>query len=135
MRVAFVLPRYGPTVIGGAETAARLLAEHLVAQEQWDVEVLTSCAEDFVRWDDVFAPGEEAINGVRVERFRSSSGRDPSFHPFSASLLADPVRASLADADRWVELQGPVVPELTEAALSSDADAVIFYPYLHYPTV
>ncbi len=135
MRVAFVLPRYGPTVIGGAETAARLLAEHLVAQEEWDVEVLTSCAEDFVSWDDVFAPGEEAINGVRVERFRSSWGRDASFHPFSASLLADPGRASLADADRWVELQGPVVPELTEAAISSDADAVIFYPYLYYPTV
>ena len=30
MRVAFVVPRYGPAIIGGAETAARLLAEHLV---------------------------------------------------------------------------------------------------------
>jgi len=31
MKVAFVTPRYGPEVMGGAETAARQLAEHLVA--------------------------------------------------------------------------------------------------------
>jgi glycosyltransferase involved in cell wall biosynthesis len=28
-----------------------------------------------------------------------------------------------------------VVPELTEAAIRSDAQAVVFYPYLYYPTV
>ena len=44
MKVAFVVPRYGPTVVGGAETAARLFAEGLVSQMSWDVEVLTSCA-------------------------------------------------------------------------------------------
>jgi glycosyltransferase involved in cell wall biosynthesis len=135
VRVAFVLPRYGTTILGGAETAARLLAEHLVAQKGWEVQVLTSCAEDFVTWDDVLPPGREAINGVGVERFASSSGRDPSFHPFSASLLADPTRASMDDAECWVDLQGPVVPEMTEAAANSDAEAVIFYPYLYYPTV
>jgi glycosyltransferase involved in cell wall biosynthesis len=135
VRVAYVVPRYGPTILGGAETAARLLAEHLVEQKGWDVAVLTSCAEDFATWDEVFPAGEETINGVRVQRFPSSAGRDPSFHPLSASLLADPGRASLADAERWVDLQGPVVPELTEAAIGADAEAVVFYPYLYYPTV
>lgn len=135
MRTAFVLPRYGPTIIGGAETAARSLAEHLVARKGWDIEVLAGSAEDFVTWEDVFPAGEETLNGVRVERFRSRAGRDPSFHPFSASLLADPGRASLADAEHWIDLQGPVVPELTEAALCSPADAMVFYPYLYYPTV
>ena len=135
MRIGFVLPRYGPTVIGGAETAARSLAERLVAQKHWEVDVLTSCAEDFVTWDDVFPVGKEEINGVRVERFPSSSGREPSFHPFSASLLADPGGASLGDAERWIDLQGPVVPKLAEAAARSDADAMVFYPYLYYPTV
>ena len=135
MRVSFVVPRYGPTIIGGAETAARALAEHLVERKGWEVEVLTGCAEDFVTWAEVFPPGEEVIDGVRVVRFASQAGRDPSFHPFSASLLSDPGRASLADAERWVDLQGPVVPELVDAALDSDADALIFYPYLYYPTV
>jgi glycosyltransferase involved in cell wall biosynthesis len=135
MKVAFVVPRYGPTVVGGAETAARLFAERLVSQMGWRVAVLTSCAEDFVTWEEVFEAGDETISGVTVTRFPSSTGRDPSFHPFSASLLADPSRASVADAERWVDLQGPVVPALTEASARCDADAVIFYPYLYYPTV
>jgi glycosyltransferase involved in cell wall biosynthesis len=135
MKVAFVVPRYGPTVIGGAESAARALAEHLVAYKGWDVAVLTSCAEDFVTWDDVFLPGEEFINGVRVVRFAATAGRDPSFHPLSASLLADPAGASHADAQTWVDLQGPVVPDLVSAALDARVDALIFYPYLYYPTV
>lgn len=135
MRVGFVVPRYGPTVVGGAETAARQFAEGLRSQLGWEVEVLTSCAEDFVTWHDTLPPGEEVINGVRVTRFPSTSGRDPSFHPFSAGLLADPSRASLADAERWVDLQGPVVPALVDAAAHTDVDAVVFYPYLYYPTV
>ena len=30
-KVAFVTPRYGPEIMGGAETALRQLAEHLCA--------------------------------------------------------------------------------------------------------
>jgi len=135
MRIAFVVPRYGPAIIGGAETAARLLAEHLVAVKGWDVDVLTTCAEDFVTWDDVYQPGEEWINGVRVERHRSSAGREPSFHPLSAALLANPSAASLEDAERWLDLQGPVAPRLADAAAAWDGDAMVFYPYLYWPTV
>ena len=135
MKVAYVVPRYGTAIIGGAETAARRFAEELVAARGWGVEVLTTCAEDFVTWDDVYPEGEETLSGVVVRRFRSSSGRDPSFHPLSASLLADPSAASAADADRWLDLQGPVNPALAEAAASSDADVVVFYPYLYWPTV
>jgi glycosyltransferase involved in cell wall biosynthesis len=135
MRVAFVVPRYGPDIIGGAETAARLLAEHLVAVKGWDVDVLTTCAEDFVTWDDVYEPGVEHLHGVRVERHRSASGRQSSFHPLSAALLADPTAATLADAERWLDLQGPVAPDLARAAADWDGDVMVFYPYLYWPTV
>lgn len=135
MKVAFVVPRYGPAIIGGAETAARLLAEHLVAERGWEVDVLTSCAEDFVTWDDVYPEGESWVRGVRVVRFRSEAGRDPSFHPLSAALLADPGAASAADAERWIDLQGPVTVDLADAAVGWEADALVFYPYLYYPTV
>ena len=134
MRLAFVVPRYGLEIIGGAETAARLLAEHLVARGDWSVEVLTTCARDFVTWDNEYPAGDELVNGVLVRRFASTQGREPSFHPLSAALLADPLRASAADAERWLDLQGPVSPELTEAALGSSADALAFYPYLYHPT-
>ncbi len=135
MRATFVVPRYGAQVIGGAETAARLLAEHLVDQKGWQVEVLTSCAEDFVTWDDVLPEGAESVNGVSVRRFASVEGRDPSFHPYSASLLTDPGRASSEQSSRWVDLQGPVAPAVVQAAVDAVADVVIFYPYLYYTTV
>jgi len=135
MRVAFVVPRYGPAIIGGAETAARLLAEHLVARKGWDVDILTTCAEDFVTWADVHPPGEEWIAGVRVVRYLSAAGREPSFHPLSAVLLADPTAASTVDAERWLDLQGPTVPDLADAAEAWDGDAMVFYPYLYWPTV
>ncbi|HEY4928991.1 MAG TPA: glycosyltransferase family 4 protein [Acidimicrobiales bacterium] len=135
MRIAFVVPRYGPAIIGGAETAARLLAEHLVALKGWEVDVLTTCAEDFVTWDDIYEPGEEWIGGVRVERHLSAAGREPSFHPLSAALLADPVSATVEEAERWLDLQGPVAPALATAAASWDGDAMVFYPYLYWPTV
>ena len=135
MRIAFVVPRYGPAIIGGAETAARLLAEHLVARKGWDVDVLTTCAEDFVTWDDVYRPGEEWIAGVRVVRFLSAAGREPSFHPLSAALLADPRSASTEDAERWLDLQGPIAPDLADAAEAWEGDAMVFYPYLYWPTV
>ncbi len=134
-RATFVVPRYGAQVIGGAETAARLLAEHLVASKGWQVEVLTSCAEDFVTWDDVLPEGEQSVNGVSVRRFASAAGRNPSFHPYSASLLADPARASAEEAERWVDLQGPLNPAVVEAAVDAVTDVMIFYPYLYYPTV
>ena len=58
MRVAFVVPRYGTTIIGGAETAARACwPSTWWPSKGWEVEVLTSCAEDFVTWDDVIPPG------------------------------------------------------------------------------
>ncbi|MGO8869854.1 MAG: glycosyltransferase family 4 protein [Acidimicrobiales bacterium] len=135
MKLTFVVPRYGPDIIGGAETAARLLAEHLVTQKGWDVSVLTSCARDFRSWDNFFPPGDESVNGVRVRRFTVVAGRDPGFEAFSAMLLDDPEQASIEDAEQWVELQGPVVPDLVEAASASDAEVLACYPYLYYPTV
>lgn len=134
MRLAFVVPRYGPEIIGGAETAARLLAEHLATRPRWSVEVLTTCARDFVTWDNEYPAGDELVNGVLVRRFTSTQGREPSFHPLSAALLADPDHATAADAERWLDLQGPICPELTEAALDSSSDALAFYPYLYWPT-
>jgi glycosyltransferase involved in cell wall biosynthesis len=134
MKLAFVVPRYGADVLGGAETAARQLAERLVAAG-WPTEVLTTCATDAMTWQDVLPPGETTEGGVTVRRFRSAKGRDPGFHPYSGRLLASPEAATRAEAERWIDLQGPLCPDLIEAAVSSQADIVAFYPYLYYPTV
>jgi glycosyltransferase involved in cell wall biosynthesis len=135
MKVAYVVPRYGTDILGGAETGARMLAEHLVAERGDEVEVFTTCATDALTWSDDLAPGTETVNGVVVHRFASAAGRDPSFHPYSGALLVSPESATDADAERWIDLQGPVCPDLLEAVAASSADVVAFYPYLYYPTV
>jgi len=135
VKLAFVVPRYGPEIRGGAETGARMLAEHLAADRGADVEVLTTCALDAITWRDELPEGTQQINGVTVHRIRSEAGRDESFHPLWASLREDPARAGREDMERWVDLQGPRSPALLDAVAGSAADVVAFYPYLYYPTV
>ena len=68
MRLAIVVPRYGEEILGGAETFARELAERLPRQE-FDVEVLTTCADDLVSWRNVFPAGKMQVHGIPVYRF------------------------------------------------------------------
>ena len=135
MKLTFVVPRYGADVRGGAEAGARMLAEHLVADRGYEVEVLTTCALDAITWRDELEPGTSELNGVRVQRIRSEAGRDPDFHPLWASLREDPARAAPEAMERWLDLQGPKSPALLEAIAANDADVLAFYPYLYYPTV
>lgn len=135
MKIAYVVPRYGSEVLGGAEHACRMLAERLVAMAGWQVEIFTTCATDAVSWGDTYPSGTSVINGVTVHRFKSLSGRDPLFHDFASRLLSAPEKASVQEAERFIELQGPVCPAAVEAAVGGDSELLIFYPYLFYPTV
>jgi len=72
MRVSFVVPRYGPAIIGGPRPPPGG-CRGLVSERGWDVEVLTSGAEDFVTWEDVYPAGEELITGCGS----TGSGRRP----------------------------------------------------------
>ena len=135
MRVAFVTPRYGRQVVGGAESAARQLAEHLVASTDWHVEVFTSTALDHITWRSELDPGDEELDGVLVHRFASQSQRGRAFYDLDGRLRRAPALGSREDAERWVDLNGPLTPRLVDALCASSADVAIFYPYLYYPTV
>ena len=135
MKVAFVVPRYGIEVRGGAEHAARQLAEHLVADLGWDAEALTTCAVDSRTWANELPAGMAMVNGVIVHRFRSESGRDKHFDRASARVLAWPARVEDGEQREWLRLQGPSSAGLLDAVRSTDADLVVFYPYLYEPTV
>lgn len=135
MKVVFVTPRYGVEVLGGAEFAARMLAERVASQLGWDVEVFTSCASDAVTWHNDYAPGTTQINGVSVTRFPTTGPRDPKFDDLSARVHRFPRLAPRKLQEEWVDKQGPHTPALLDALDNSDADVFVFYPYLYYPTV
>ena len=62
MKLAVVVQRYGPDINGGAELLARYLAERFARYA--DVQVLTTCAKDYVTWRNEFPAGEERINNI-----------------------------------------------------------------------
>src|SRR6266487_959323 len=67
-KVGFVVPRYGLEVLGGAERLVRGIAEEL-RRRGHSVEVLTTCTDDMVEWNNYYQPGETLINDVPVQRF------------------------------------------------------------------
>jgi glycosyltransferase involved in cell wall biosynthesis len=135
MKLAFVTPRYGLEVIGGAETGARMLAERLCGRPGWEVEVMTSCALDHLTWENTELPGTSVLNGVTVHRFPTAGRRVLDYFTLDARLRVSPSTATLTESRRWVALNGPMCPGLVDAVASTDADVVACYPYLFATTV
>lgn len=134
--LVMVVPRYGAGVVGGAETGARQLSEHLVADLGWRVQVLTTCAFDAATWIDHFAPGSTVEAGVEVHRFPVTGPRHPRFAEVSEAFFRRPVTShTRAEEWAWILDQGPVSPDLVDAVGATDAERVAFYPYLYHPTV
>jgi len=63
-RYAFVVPRFGEGIAGGAETLVGALARHL-AQRGDRVEVFTTCARDNRTWENEFPPVMRSNSGFR----------------------------------------------------------------------
>jgi len=135
MKFAFVTPRYGEEIVGGAEMAARMIAERLVTQLGWPVEIFTTRAKDIVTWANEYPEGDETLNGVLVHRFDVTSGRPPHFFSFSERVLSSPEASTLAEGRAFIDTQGPGCPALIDALRSCDRELIAFYPYLYTPTV
>lgn len=138
MRLLYVVHRYHPDIPGGAEIACRLFATQM-ARRGHDVEVVTSCARDYLEWADVYPPGTTEIDGVTVHRLSVPSPRVVE----RFNLLSGVVRhdAGLVPWDRqqqWLREQGPdlpgLVPWLDENYKRFDAIVVFTYLYFTAPT-
>ena len=131
MKVAIVVQRYGADISGGAELHARYIAELLARRHR--VEVLTTCAHDYVTWRGTYPEGTESINGVPVRRFAVAHERDPEdFGRRSAHVFGH--AHSIADEIAWLESEGPASPALIEhiGQHAGDFDAFIFFSYRYY---
>jgi len=86
-RFTFVTPWYGHFA-GGAEVAARTLAEQL-ARRGFDVEVLTTCCRaPFDNWwRNTLSVGAEQLHGVTVRRFPVNTDGEDRYHAMNARLI------------------------------------------------
>jgi glycosyltransferase involved in cell wall biosynthesis len=131
VKIAVVVQRYGQAINGGAELHARYIAEHLARHTS--VEVLTTCAADYVSWKNELPAGVETINGVAVRRFRVAHERDPlDFGRRSVRVFDE--QHSAADELAWLDAEGPTSPALIKhiARHASDFDFFIFFSYRYY---
>jgi glycosyltransferase involved in cell wall biosynthesis len=134
-RIAFVTPRYGPGVVGGSEIASREAAAGLAARG-YSVEILTTCARNHYTWANEFAPGLANDGHLAIRRFETVPGSDlASWARLQEKLLSGDTLNETEELS-WVNGRFRV-PELYLflAAAARDYDALIFSPYLFWPTL
>jgi len=131
MKLAFVVQRYGAEIAGGSEGHCRELAERLSGRH--DITVLTTCASDYVTWENALPPGRTVEHGVSVLRF-------PVARPRRMKVFADlsdevfEGGASRERQEEWFRENGPETPELVEylRAHGHEFDLVVFWTFRYY---
>jgi len=133
MKLAFVVQRYGLEVNGGAELLCRQIAEHL--SKYFTIEIITTCAIDYVTWKNEYPEGTSPLNNVTVHRFPVDYPRDKiKFNQFSERIFQRP--HTIVDEIQWMRLQGPYSSKLLEfiEINKNTYDFFIFFTYLYCTT-
>lgn len=131
-RLAFVVPRYGKSVLGGAETLAREMAQQIVAAGIAQVEVFTTCATNHLTWQNDLPAISTLEQGVMVHRFSIAprENKNPK-HTDLATRLLQYDTLSRDEQLAWVE-QSIHSPELYATLVHRFAqfDLIFLIPYL-----
>jgi glycosyltransferase involved in cell wall biosynthesis len=134
VRLAFIVQRYGTDILGGSEYHCRLIAERMA--QKHEVDVLTTCARDYITWKNEYPEASERIHSVNVRRFANSHERTiEGFNRYSEWIFHHP--HTREDEMSWLEQQGPWCPRLIDyLERGHDSyDALVFFTYLYAPTV
>src|SRR5215211_9277722 len=124
VKLAIAVQRYGADINGGAELHARYIAERLAPHAE--VEVVTTCARDYVTWRNELPEGVDRVHGVAVRRFRVRRERVPrEFGRHSERVFG--AGHSIADELAWLESEGPASPRMIDYLARAPFDFVILF--------
>lgn len=147
--LALVVQRYGEDVVGGSESLCRTVAEMLTSH--YSVEVLTTCAKDYVTWKNEYPAGVSILNDVTVRRFPVDFERGLRFHRVMGEILGGMplhdyrkyknlmkekiARSAIKQQMSCLKLQGPYSTKMMKylSAYHQDYALIVFFTYL-YPT-
>lgn len=131
-KIAFVVHRYGLDINGGAEYHCRVLAEHMAMR--YEVDVLTSCARNYLPWDNYYQEGIEIINQVNVRRFLVEKIKNDNYF----EKLSKEIEKGNKDVEEeWIAQLGPYCPAFIPFLMENadQYEAVIFFTFAYYFTV
>lgn len=128
-KIAIVVQRYGREASGGSELLAGDMARCL--SKAYDVEILTTCAKDYVTWSNYFQEGESVEDGIKVKRFRVDRKRSMFFNAYNMLMLKLPRTSSMDEL--WMKMQGPCSPGLLRYIEQNrdTYDAFVFVTYMY----
>jgi glycosyltransferase involved in cell wall biosynthesis len=135
VKVAFVVQRCGREVNGGAESHCLQVAQRMA--KYWHTEILTTCALDYMTWDNFYPAGEEEVGPALIRRFLVDHPRDvQSFNQLSSELHPRQSQTSLKEQEKWMRAQGPISTSLFKYLKSkkNSYDAFVFFGYLYATT-
>ncbi len=129
--LAVVLPRYGASLGGGAETLVRDLVIELSRRQLIPrIEVWTTCAKDHRTWANEEQPGESRDGNILVRRF-TVDDRDLEIFINSEHAIQDGTGLSVEGQLDWLS-QSVNSRGLYQhiAAHGQEFDCILFAPYL-----
>lgn len=138
MKIAFVVPWYGPDIPGGVESETRMTALNLV-KSGIDVEILTTCVKEFYSdWSHNFYKARTYdVEGITVRRFKVKKRNTTAFDQVNIKLMNIDVKLNpgppVSPEEEKIYIEEMInSPDLYDYIKShrKDYDFVIFIPYM-----
>jgi glycosyltransferase involved in cell wall biosynthesis len=133
-RIAFVTPRFGAEIVGGAEAVVRDTALGL-ARRGWEVQVLTTCATSPYTWANELPEGLQEDSGLLVRRFLNILATSASEEHRVHGNIYYGQPTTLDEQVTWLNALFRT-PGMFDALHRerNDFDAFVFAPYLFWNT-